>query len=255
MPGFYHTIARFYDIENNDKIDDIELYLELAEEYGSPIMDIGSGSGRVMIPLARQGYEVHGIDNEQAMLDKAEEYRSSSPDLEKNMHLHLGDVRTHSLDTQFKLMLVPYNGMMHFHTQEDQLTVLKQIRKWTHPEGLLVLDLPNAGEVFATQDSDAVMLERTFLDPETGHMIMQHSHSILDRVEQLLKVTWIYDEITADGSVHRTVAPLILYYYFYSEISLLLKLSGFEVESVYGDTDLNPYEDGCERMVIFAHPV
>ncbi len=255
MPGFYGTIARFYDAENNDKDDDLDLYLELAAEYGGPIIDIGCGTGRVMLPLAQAGYEVHGIDNEEAMLQRAERYRATDPMLQKNMVLHHGDVLTYALEQQFMLTLVPYNGLMHFHEQSAQLELLNRLRGWTHPDGLLVLDLPNAGEVFATQESDSVMMERTFLEPESGHMVMQQSTSYLDRVTQLFRVTWIYDEIDEDGVVRRTVAPIILYYYFFSEVRLLLRLAGFQVEAVYGDTQQNPYEDGCERMVVFARPV
>ncbi|MFW5772338.1 MAG: class I SAM-dependent methyltransferase [Phototrophicaceae bacterium] len=254
MPGFYGTIVRYYDAENSDKTDDIQLYLELAEEYGGPMIDIGCGTGRVMAPLAQQGYEVHGIDNERAMLDRAERLRKTSPELKQNLHLHHGDVLTYELDKQFKLVLVPYNGLMHFHDQEAQIAVLQKLRAWTAPDGLLVLDLPNAGDIFGTQETDAVMMERTFLEPESGHMVMQQSHSYLDRTQQLLRVTWIYDEITGDGTVKRTVAPLVLYYYFYSELRLLLERAGFMVEAVYGDTEYGPFEDGCERMVIFASP-
>lgn len=255
MPGFYATIARYYDAENAGKNDDIALYLQLAEEYGDPIIDIGCGTGRVMIPLAQQGYEIHGIDYEPAMLEYAERARKSSPHLRQKMTLHLGDVQTYALDKKFKLVLVPYNGLMHFHDQETQIVVLKRLRAWTADNGLLVLDLPNAGEVFATQDSDTIMLDRTFLEPETGHMVMQQSHSYLDRTTQLLRVTWIYDEITEDGTLKRTFAPLVLYYYFYSELKLLLKHCGFEIEAVYGDTGCGPYEDGCERMIVFAKPI
>lgn len=253
--SFYKTIARFYDAENSDKIDDIQLYAELAEEYGGPIIDIGCGTGRVMMPLARAGYEVHGIDNEKAMLDRAETYRTQLKLDPKNMILHYGDVLTYQLDKKFPLVLVPYNGMMHFHSQEAQLAVLQKLREWVDDDGLVVLDLPNAGEVFASQDTAAMTLERTFLEPETGHIVMQQSVSFLDRVSQLFKVTWIYDEITSDGTVKRTFAPLMLYYYFYSEMRLLLEKAGFEVEAVYGDVDYAPFEDGCERMVIFAKPV
>jgi len=179
----------------------------------------------------------------------------ANPAMGANMTLHHGDVLTYDMPETFKLMLVPYNGLMHFHTQEKQLAVLKRLREWTRDDGLMVLDLPNAGEVFATQETDAILMERTFLEPESGHMVMQQSTSYLDRVEQLLRVNWIYDEITEDGTVKRTVAPLVLYYYFYSEIRLLLQLAGFEVEAVYGDVDYGPYEDGCERMIVFARPV
>lgn len=253
--SFYKTIARFYDAENSDKTDDINLYLELAEEYGDPIIDIGCGTGRVMLPLVRAGYEVHGIDNEKAMLARAEAHRTHFNLSPAKMVLHHGDVLTYHLDKKFPLVLVPYNGMMHFHSQEAQLAVLKKLRAWTADDGLLVLDLPNAGEIFASQDTSAVTLERTFLEPDTGHIIMQQSVTFLDRVTQLLRVTWIYDEITGDGVVKRTFAPLMLYYYFYNEMRLLLAQSDFEVEGVYGDVDYRPYEDGCERMVIFAKPI
>lgn len=254
MPGFYATIARFYDAENTDKTDDIPFYLSLAEEHGGPIMDIGCGTGRVMIPLAQQEYEVHGIDNEPAMLERGEQLRAQNPLLVKHMTFHSGDVLTHKLDKKFKLMLVPYNGMMHFHDQDTQLAVLRRLREWTADDGLLVLDLPNAGEAFSTQDTESLVLDRTFLEPESGHMVMQQSVSYLDRTAQLMRVTWIYDEITADGTLKRTFAPLVLYYYFYPEMKLLLERAGFEVEAVYGDTDYGPFEDGCQRMIILARP-
>lgn len=255
MPGFYASIARYYDAENTDKDDDIPFYLQLAQEHGGPLMDIGCGTGRVMFPLAEAGYTVHGIDSEEQMLARAEARKASLPDWASNAHFHHGDVINTDLDIKFKLMLVPYNGLMHFHTQSAQLTLLRRLRKWTADDGLMVLDLPNAGEVFATQDTDAIMMERTFIEPESGHMVMQQSVSYLDRTTQLLRVTWIYDEITSDGSVRRTFAPLVLYYYFFSEIKLLLAQTGFTVEAVYGDMDGSPYEDGCERMVVIARPV
>lgn len=255
MAGFYGTIAHYYDAENTDKFDDITLYLELAQQYDGPIIDIGCGTGRVMIPLAREGYTVHGIDTEMAMLERARRVMDTDQQLASNMILHHGDVLTYDMDTKFGLTLVPYNGLMHFFPQEKQITALQKLRQWTADDGLLVLDLPNAGEVFATQETDAIMYERSFLEPSTGHMVMQQSHSYLDRVDQMLRVTWIYDEITGDGTLKRTVAPLLLYYYFFSEIKLLLAQAGFEVESVYGDVEYGPYEDGCERMLVFARPV
>ena len=255
MSGFYSAIAHYYDAENTDKTDDIGLYLALAEKYGGPILEVGCGTGRVMIPLAQKGYEVHGVDSVRAMLDIAEGYCSASPVLTANMVLHHGDVLTYDLDKTFPLVLVPYNGLMHFRDQITQIAVLERLRNWTAQGGLLVLDLPNAGDVFATQETDSVMYERTFLEPRTGHMVMQQSVSYLDRVEQLLSVTWIYDEITGDGLVKRIIVPHVLYYYFYSELKLLLERTGFEVEAVYGDTENAPYEDGCERMIVFARPL
>ncbi len=254
MPGFYATIARYYDAEHADKIDDLPLYDEIAAEYGQPILEIGCGTGRVVFHLAQSGYTVHGIDNEASMLERARHRLNTQPHLKDLLTLHQGDVFTYSLEGQYKLTLLSYNALMHFHDQDAQLALLKRLREWTDDDGLLVIDLPNAGETFASQDNDAITLERTFIEPENGHLVMQQAVSYLDRVEQLMHVTWIYDEVAGDGVVKRTVAPVVFRYFFYSEVCLLLKQTGFTVEAVYGDTERAPFEDGCERMIILARP-
>ncbi len=255
MPGFYTTILRYYDAENADKDDDLEFYSELAGEYGAPVLEIGSGSGRVLLHLAQQGVEAHGIENDSAMLERAQARLDALPALKPRVRLIAGDVLTVKHAAQYKLVLLSYNALMHFHTQEVQLALLRRLRGWVAPDGLVVFDLPNAGEVFASQDTEAVTLERTFIESETGHLVMQQSVSVLDRAEQLMRVTWIYDEITADGSVKRTFAPIVLRYFFLAELRLLLLHTGFAIEDVYGDIDGSPFEDGCPRMVVLARPV
>lgn len=255
MPGFYATIARYYDAEHQDKTDDLDLYSDLAAEYGEPILEVACGTGRVMLRLAREGYRVHGIDQEPAMLDRARRKADMLPeDVRDKLHFHQADVLKFDTDMRFKLVLVPYNGLLHFLDQDDQLALLRRLRRWIQDDGLLVCDLVNPGETFGAQDTDALLLEKTFIEPETGHLVMQHSVTSLDRTEQLLRVTWIYDEVTGDGTVKRTFAPVVFRFIFYSELRLLLKLAGFEVESVYGSTEFEPYEDGSERMIVFAKP-
>lgn len=255
MTAFYSTIARYYDAEHTDKTDDLALYSELAEEFGSPILDVGCGTGRVMFHLAQENHVVHGIDSDYEMLARAKIKLDMFAHVRDRLLFYQGDVLNYDLDKRFRLILLSYNAFMHFHTQDDQLLLLRRLRQWLEPEGRLIIDLPNAGDVFASQDTNAVTLERTFIDAETGHMVMQQAASYLDRVQQLMHVTWIYDEINEDGGVMRTVAPVIFRYFFFAELALLLRHTGFAVDEVYGDTDRSPFEDGCERMIVLVRPV
>src|SRR5690242_20625126 len=207
LMSFYVTIARYYDAEHQDKTDDLLMYSELAAEYGSPIFEVGAGTGRVMFHLAKAGYEVHGIDIEPAMLDRGRRMADETPALKKYLTFIQEDVLKYKTETKYPLVLVPYNGLMHFHDQQQQLKVLSRLHGLITDDGLLVLDLPNPADAFAAQDTDAMLFEKTFLEPDTGHLVMQYSVSNLDRTEQLIRINWIYDEVSGDGTVKRTVAP------------------------------------------------
>lgn len=252
---FYSAVARFFDAETGDKTDDLIMYSRLAAEYQGGILDVGCGTGRVLIHLAQAGYEVNGIDNDRAMLDHLERKLNQRPQLRDKISYTHGDALKHDYDRQFSLILLTYNVLMHFREQEQQVALLRQLRRWLINDGLLVIDLPNAGPAFASEDTDSLTLERKILDPETGHMIMLQSVSMLDRASQILYVDWIYDEIDGDGAVKRLLAPHQLRYFFLPELRLLLDRCGFAVHAVDGDTEGVPYDADSERMIVHAKGV
>ncbi len=256
MAGFYAQIARYYDAEHRDKSDDLAFYERLVTARGpGPLLEIGCGSGRVLFHLAQRLTVVQGVDSEAAMLARARRRLAhSSLELQERIGLHHADVLQLEPGQRYRYLLLSYNCLMHFHTQDSQLELLRRLRGWLLPDGLLVIDLPNAGEAFASEDSEALALERCFLDPETGHMIMQQASSRLDRATQLVHTTWVYDEIDGDGMVHRTLAPAVFRHFFLSEIRLLLQLCGFRVEACHGGYGQEPFEAGCERMIVLARP-
>jgi len=249
---FYETIARFYDAENAEFNEDLELYSELAGETGGPVLDVGCGTGRVMLHLAQEGYRVVGVDNADAMLARGRRKLDVMPDLTSRVTFMHGDALTLDLPDRFKLIIVPYNSFMHFGEQRDQLAALRMAARLLDDDGLLVLDLPNAGDAYATQDDGTIVLERMFTEPESGHLVMQQSYSMIDRAAQHLYITWIYDEIAEEGAVHRTLAPLKLRYVFPGEMDLQLAANGLRRVAFYGDYTREPFEDGSPRMVVLA---
>jgi len=249
---FYNTIARYYDAENESMIDDLELYDALAEKVGDPILDIGCGTGRVMLNLASGGYRVVGLDTSREMLARGERKLKHRTDLHDLVTFIEGDALTYDLKQTFKLILLPYNALMHFTDLTVQQKLIRHLARYLDEDGLMVFDLPNAGESFSTVDDGAVTLERHFIEPESGNLVMQQSVSEIDRTTQLQHITWIYDEIGANRVVQRILAPLTLRYTFPGELDLLLESAGLHRVDSYGDYDLSPFEDGCSRMIVLA---
>lgn len=249
---FYELVARYYDAENAHWTDDLPFYAEMAAQTGGPILDIGSGTGRVLFYLARHGYRVWGFETSPQMLARAHRHLEELPALQKRVTMLEGDVLGVQLEERFALITISYHTFMHLRTQEEQIAALERCREWLKPGGQVVIDLPDVGSLFATPDDGSVVLERTFVEPESGRLVMQQSVSELDRAAQLMHITWIYDELDSDGVVRRLVAPLTLHYYFPAEMHLLLRLAGLREVAFYGDYDFGPFADGCPRMIVVA---
>lgn len=249
----YEIIARFYDPENADLTDDLALYSELASEIGGPVLDMGCGTGRVMFHLAQEGYRTVGVDLSEAMLRRGRRKLDALANLKPLVTFVYGDALTADLPGPFNLIIVPYNTFMHFGGQPNQIAALRHARDLLAEDGQLVLDLPNAGEMFGTQDTGAVVLERSFIEPESGHLVMQQSVSTVDRAAQYLHITWIYDEIGENGVVQRTTVPQALRCVLLGEMDLMLAAVGLSRVEVYGDYNRSPFEDGCPRMIVLAH--
>jgi SAM-dependent methyltransferase len=232
--NFYATIARYYDSEHADKDEDFAFYSELASEADGPILIIGSGTGRIALHLAEQGHTVHGIEIESAMFQRAEAHLKARPHLRERVTFHHADAVKLKLDLQFDLVILPYNTFMHFLTMDAQLRLLARVEQWVKDGGALALDLPNAADAFGSQDTEAIILERTFIERDSGHLVMQQSSS------------------GAGGALTRTVVPVQLHYYFFNELWLLLEHAGLEIEEVYGDFDRSEFVDGCPRMIVVA---
>lgn len=252
MSSFYTSVARYYDAENSDKTDDLAMYSRLAAHTSGGILDVGCGTGRVLIHLARAGHRVHGIENDRAMLERLEHKLDLSPELRQLVSYENADVLAQRWSREFGLILLTYNLLMHFHELEEQVALLQTLRACLAAEGRLVIDLPNAGPAFAAEDSDALNVERSFLDPASGHLVLLQSVSYIDRATQLLHVEWIYDEMDGEGMVRRRIVPHRLRYFFLPELRLLLERCGFVVHSAQGDTEGAPYDAASERMIVHA---
>ncbi len=251
-PDPYDLIERYYDAENAGLTDDFPVYDRLVERFGRPVLDVGCGTGRVALYLARQGVRVVGIDLSAAMLKRARE-RAVLNKLDPSLVAwHQADARSLRLDERFRLAIVTYNTFMHFVNQEEQIAVLEHIAAHLSPGGGLAVDLPNPVEMFCADDTAALVLERTFADPQTGHLVMQQSVAHLDRAAQIVDVTWVYDRVAPDGQIARTVVPLRMRYTMASEMRLLLARAGFGAVELYGDYDFNPYDEDSPRLLAIA---
>ena len=243
----YEQIARYYDAENADLVEDLAAYSLLAERFGGPVLDVGCGTGRVALHLAGQGFTVTGIESSPAMLDRA---RTKSG-IER-VTLVEGSAADAQAGDEFGLSILAFSTFQHFHTQDEQMSLLENIARHLRPGGGIALDLSNPVHFFRTDDVPALVHERTFPDPVSGQPVMQQSIVRADRAAQILHITWVYDRVEASGSITRTVCEMPLRCYTAPEIRLLLERAGFLPVEFYGTYDFDPFDEHSPRLFVVA---
>ncbi|UCE10633.1 MAG: class I SAM-dependent methyltransferase, partial [Candidatus Thorarchaeota archaeon] len=124
---YYRDTARFYDAFAEQP--DEKLYLELAKRFGSPVLELACGTGRITIILARAGYEITGIEISPEMLEIAQEKLRLLPrDVQSRVSLKHGDITDFKLDKKFAMIIIPW-AFKYLLSTEDQLACLRQVRE------------------------------------------------------------------------------------------------------------------------------
>jgi SAM-dependent methyltransferase len=251
MTDPFDIYARFYDPDLGDLDVDLGFYEQFAIRCGSPILELGCGTGRVLLPLARQGYRITGIDASAEMLERARA-KIAAEELGERAILAQQEMVKLDLGERFNMAFAALNSFAHLHTTEEQLQALAQVRHHLNPGGLLILDMfnPDIGRLLDTRGE--VVLARTMTAPDTGHRLMRFYSEEVDLGRQLIHTTYIVDEIDDEGHVQRTLFPFVLRYVFRYELELLLRHAGFEVEAVYGSYDLDEFSGDSEEMIAVA---
>lgn len=249
----FDAFARFYDLDYGAYQDDLHLYLEFAGRAPGPVLELMCGTGRVALPLAEAGFEVLGIDVSPAMLEIARR-RAAAAGLGGKAQFQLGDARTLDLGRTFGLTIVAINSLMHLETSEDQLAALSAIARHMEYRSLLLIDLFNPHAEHLTSLEGHLVLDRNLRDPETGHTVQKLVARRVDLAEQIIDVTFLYDEIAADGTLRRHMPPPFAMRWLYrAEAEHLLARAGLELEGIFGSYELEPYTSSSERLILLAH--
>jgi SAM-dependent methyltransferase len=253
----YNQIADYYDLTHADLTDDIDCILHLAQAADGPILELGCGSGRLLLPLARAGFTVTGVDNSAAMLAHARTALQKEPTVvQRRITLLQADIAQMEIaNGRFALTIIPYNTFMHLDSAQKK-AALQRVKQNLVVNGRLFIDLINPFTIAATPNDSTLSLENSFTDPQTGHTVLQLAANHLDEMLQQLRITWIYDAAPSEGGpVHRTIATADYHYLFPHQIELLLQETGFRLTSLAGNYDQSPFAEESERLLITAVPI
>ncbi len=241
----YAFVAEFYDhVVPYRNRQDVAFFVERARQAKGPVLEIGCGTGRVLIPTAKAGVEIVGLDLSPFMLSVCRAKLSREPvEVQAKVQLVEADMRHFDLGKNFTLVTIPFRSFQHLITVEDQLSCFTCIQHHLVDGGTFILDLFNpylprlVDEQYLTETEE----EPEFTMPDGRRVVRRNRTVARDLFHQIQEVELIYYVTHPDGGKERLVDRFPMRYLFRFEAEHLLARCGFKVEEVYADYDKSPY--------------
>lgn len=245
-PGDLYDDAVLYDAQYAHYREDLAFYRGLALDQSGAVLEIGAGTGRVTVELARIAPEVVALEPAAAMRARAE-VALNHAGVRERVILHDVDAREYRPERDFALVVAPFHVLMHLPTLADQDAVLKMAAAALGPKGAFACDVfaPRFGAM------DVLRREATWATAGGGQAdlwLVQHHHAAAQRIESL----YLLDETDPAGTLRRRRARLVQRYFHRFELERALRSAGFEQIRIFGDFDRRPVAGDAERFVVVA---
>ncbi len=250
MSDEYGSItAKYYDGAYRalrDSSGDGAWYRKLAREAGGPVLELGCGTGRVLLPIAASEIPCVGLDSSPAMLDTL---RAKKPPA--NLDLELGRLQDFDLgDRRFALIFAAFRVFQHLYTVEDQLACLSAVRRHLASGATFAFD------VFVPRlDRMAIVEEPEMEDvrfEQDGDTIVRYASVKRNIPTQMMDVRMRYQRLRGDEVVGNEVVEFQMRYFFRYELEHLLRRAGFDEIQLYGDFEETPFGEGASSFAVLA---
>ncbi len=250
MPDNDTLLAELLDVDWGGFTDDLPFYEALARRSAGPILELGCGTGRVALRLARAGHDVWAIDASEDVLAFA---RCKGAELSDRLHLQRADMRDFQIGQEFHLIFAGFGAFHHLLTPADQLACLRCVEQHLAPDGLFVCDLRPLLDVdWDAGESAPLLHDWTRELPGRGVTVTKLRSVVANRALQVHHETHFYDLTARDGTMRRVTAAVDLRFTTRYEMAGLLREARLELDQLYGDYDLAPYNGESEYMITVA---
>jgi SAM-dependent methyltransferase len=218
-------------------------YLEEARKSGGRVLELACGSGRLTIPIARNGTEIIGADLSKSMLETA---RAKARRAGVEIQFLEADMRSFELAGKFAAILIPGNSLLHLFTAEDLMQCFRNVHRHLAPNGRLLFDISKW---------DIAMLAR---DPRERYPVLTvngitiEETASYDSAQQIRRIVWY---LSKPGAADHRVIDYSLRVIFPQELLLLLDAAGFRMETRYGEFTREPFQSSSPRQVCICSSV
>ncbi len=241
----YDPLADLYDLEYAHDYD-LPFWLAFAEREAGPVVEWGAGTGRLAVPLAAAGHDVTAVELSGEMVERG---KGKS----KTVEWIVGDMRGAQPGRRYGLAVCAFNSFLCLTSVDDALAFLRNARDHLSPGGLLGIEVSAFSPEELVDPPGGPELHHDLTRALPEGRLDRFSVSRYDAAAQLMRMRLFYERYGASGTLEsRRAHDLTIRIVGRDELLMMLRLSGFEVEAVYGGFQGEPFTSASDHLVVLA---
>jgi len=215
---------------------DVEFYKERLSDIKGKVLEVGCGSGRVLIPLLQSGIRIEGLDSSGEMLTSC---RRRSSELGLNPNLYEGEMHDFYLRNKYEAIIIPSGSFQLIEGREKAISALRHFTNYLTPSGKLIMDL-----FIPTEFNTNSISTSTWNTPNSEVIVLEDKLIEVNLLEQKM-ISLLKYEKWKNGKILQTeLQRFPLMWYGYYEFFLLLESIGYQdirisTDYKYGVTPIN----------------
>jgi SAM-dependent methyltransferase len=244
--------AASYDlVDELSDFDDYAFYRLLIESNPGPILDLGCGTGRILVPLAEEGLDVVGLDASAEMLAICREKLGSE---KRNVPLVQGDIRQFDLNERFSTILIPGFSIQLLLEADDLDACLKACLGHLKPGGQVIIPTYLPWEMLESGlDRMPLEMHREGETDENGQRFVAWQGWELNRIEQRLTLKNRFQHLdSSDTVLVEEDREMTIHWHLAYEMQSRLGRIGFSEIDLYGDFQTNKSAENSESIIYVA---
>ena len=239
--SIYHNPKR-YDDQYWWKKNDIEFWKKIFHNTQSnSILELGSGTGRLALPLLREGAVYSGLEISKKFCQHAENKIANngfSPDIINQ------DFRDFSINHKYDLIFIGFNTFLHLLTDSDALLFFQSVKRHMHSNTLFYIDIfvPNPEFLYGR---DKRIKNFEYIDSKTNETIYVDEICKYDKTTEIMKVKWIYYSKNKVEEEYQFTMRM----YYPDTMNRLITDSKLHINNLWGDYQFSEFNEFSELQI------
>ena len=237
---YYLIDPQTYDDQFWWKKDDIEFWKSLFIYPDTSILELAAGTGRLAIPLIREGIHYTGLELSNEYVQYANlKFQFSNP-------IILGDMRDFNFNKKYDFIFIGFNSFLHLLSEDEAIQCLRSIKNHMHANSKLYIDIfmPEASSLYRSSSDILTVME--FMDSQQRCTSTIEEFFFYDNKSEVASISWQYKN---HENTYYKKFDFQMKIYSPDTMNRILVDNGFYIHNLWGSYDKSPFKKGSQLQI------